>query len=56
MHPTGGICQQTTMMELHAVFPTLGTVWKFQDFSVIQILLEITFGEYRTSKTAILWL
>ena len=30
------------------------TVWKFQDFSVIQILREIKFGESRSSKTAIL--
>ena len=27
-------------------------VWKFQDFSVTQILREINFGECRTSKTA----
>ena len=30
------------------------TVWKFQDFSAIQILCEINFGESRSSKTAIL--
>ena len=30
------------------------TVWKFQDFSVIQILCESNFGEVRSSKTAIL--
>ena len=29
------------------------TVWKFQDFSVIQILREINFGESRSSKTAV---
>ena len=29
------------------------TVWKFHDFSVIQILREINFGESRSSKTAI---
>ena len=28
------------------------TVWKFQDFSVIQILCEINFGESRTLKSA----
>ena len=27
------------------------TVWKFQYFSVIQILREINFGEFRSSKT-----
>ena len=27
--------------------------WKFQDFSVIQILREITFGEFRNAKSAI---
>ena len=27
------------------------TVWKFEDFSVAQILREITFGESRSSKT-----
>ena len=27
------------------------TVWKFHDFSVIQILREINFGESRSSKT-----
>ena len=30
-----------------------GTVWKFQDFSVIQILREINLGESRSPKTAI---
>ena len=30
------------------------TVWKFQDFSVIQILREINLGESRSSETAIL--
>ena len=29
------------------------TVWKFQDFSVIQILREIDFGEFRSSKTVV---
>ena len=29
------------------------TVWKFHDFSVTQILCEINFGEFRTSKFAI---
>ena len=31
-------------------------MWKFQDFSVIQILHEINFVESRNSKTAILLL
>ena len=30
------------------------TMWKFQDFSVTQILREINFGESRNSKTAFL--
>ena len=29
------------------------TVWRFQDFSVTQIIREINFGESRNSKTAI---
>ena len=29
------------------------TVWKFQDFSVIQILRKINFEEYRSSKNAV---
>ena len=29
------------------------TVWKFQDFSVIQILREIIFGEGRTFKSTV---
>ena len=29
------------------------TVWKFHDFSIIQILREIKFGEYWSSKTAV---
>ena len=29
------------------------TVWKFQDFSVIHILREINFGEFRSSKNAV---
>ena len=29
------------------------SVWKFQGFSVIQILREINFGESRSSKNAI---
>ena len=28
-------------------------MWKFQDFSVIQILREINFGESRSSKNAV---
>ena len=28
----------------------VSTVWKFQDFSVIQILLEINFGESMSSE------
>ena len=28
-------------------------MWKFQDFSVTQISLEINFGEARSSKTAV---
>ena len=28
-------------------------MWKIQDFSVIQILREINFGDSRSSKTAI---
>ena len=31
----------------------VSTVWKFQDFSVIQILREINFGEFRSSKFAV---
>ena len=30
------------------------TVWKLQDFSVIQILREINFGESRSSESAVL--
>ena len=30
------------------------TGWKFQDFSVTQILREIKFGDSRSAKTAIL--
>ena len=30
------------------------TVWKFQDFSVIQILREVKHGESRRSKTAVI--
>ena len=29
------------------------TVWRFQDFSVIQILCEIKFGESRSSEMAV---
>ena len=29
------------------------TVWKFQDFSVIQILCEINFVEFMSSQTAV---
>ena len=29
-------------------------MWKFQDFSVTQILREINFGELRSAKSAIL--
>ena len=32
------------------------TMWKFQDFSVTQILREINFGEYKSAKTAIMLL
>ena len=30
------------------------TVWKFHDFSIIQILREINFGDSRSTKSAIL--
>ena len=30
-----------------------GTLWKFHDFSIAQILREINFGESRSSKTAV---
>ena len=30
------------------------TVWKFKNFSIIQILREITFGDSRSAKSAIL--
>ena len=30
------------------------TVWKFQDFSIIHILHETNFGDYRSAKSAIL--
>ena len=30
------------------------TVWKFQDFSITQILREIIFGDSRNAKSAIL--
>ena len=30
------------------------TVWKFQDFSIIQILREIKCEDYRSCKTAVL--
>ena len=33
---------------------TLNTVWKFQDFSITQILREINFRDFRTWKPAIL--
>ena len=42
---------------LHCLAPSPSskyTVWKFQVFSVIQILREINFGESRSSKTAVL--
>ena len=32
------------------------TMWKFQDFSVTQILREINFGHFEALKTAILTL
>ena len=33
--------------------PQCATVWKFQDFSITQILREINFGESSDSKTAV---
>ena len=36
------------------VLGTQHTVWKFQDFSVTQILREINFGESRSLKSAFL--
>ena len=41
------------------VIVQITTEWKFQHFSVIQILREINFGEFRCCKTTIfdiLWL
>ena len=37
-----------------AIFSGLGTVWKFEDFSVIHILRETNFGESKSPKTAVL--
>ena len=33
-------------------FGSLYTMWKFQDFSVMQILRQINFGESRSSESA----
>ena len=33
---------------------TFYTVWKFQDFSITQILREINFVDYRGAKTTVL--
>ena len=33
-------------------YPT--TVWKFQNFAITQILREINFGDYGSTKTAVL--
>ena len=40
------------IIEIYKVNMSL-TVWKFQDFSVIQILREINFEESRRSKLAV---
>ena len=40
-------------MEIMELIWVLITVWKLKDFSVIQILREINFGQSRSSKTAI---
>ena len=54
----GGIAEDTCTIEIDdTINGQLGkcsTLWKFQDFSVAQILREINFGESRSSKTAIL--
>ena len=43
------------VIELNKTFvKEVSTVWKFQDFSVIQILRETNFGESRSSKSAVL--
>ena len=34
--------------------PSVFTVWKFQDFSIIHILREINFWDSRSAKSAIL--
>ena len=40
------------VIELNKTFvKEVSTVWKFQDFSVIQILREINFGESRSFET-----
>ena len=53
----GGIAEDTCTIEIDdTINGQLGkcsTLWKFQDFSVAQILREINFGESRSSKTAI---
>ena len=35
-------------------FSKVNTVWNFQDFSITQILREINFGGFRSSKNAVL--
>ena len=53
----GGIAEDTCTIEIDdTINGQLGkcsTLWKFQDFSVAQILREIKFVEFRSSKTAI---
>ena len=48
---------QTQLQEPHRPLESQvnnDTVWKFQDFSVSQILREIKLGDSRTAKSAIL--
>ena len=37
----------------HTKISFSGTVWKFHDFSISQILREIKFGDFRSAKSAI---
>ena len=43
----------TSTITYSSLSSKLTTVWKFQDFSITQILREINFGEFRSAKIAV---
>ena len=53
LHPNPGVPVASLPVPRDTFNMNQGTVWKFHDFYITQILFEINFGESRSSRTAV---